>query len=80
LKRALETASELELTATGRKSGPDISNPVWFDQEDEKLYLLPVGRADSDWYRNVLKTPAIRLGANGNNAAADATRLLTLKQ
>jgi hypothetical protein len=56
LKGALETASELELTVTGRKSGRDISNPVWFVQQDETLYLLPVGGADSDWYRNVLKT------------------------
>jgi deazaflavin-dependent oxidoreductase (nitroreductase family) len=72
LKGALETASELDLTVTGRKSGRDISNPVWFVQEDEKLYLLPVGGAESDWYRNVLKTPTIRVGASGIEASARA--------
>ena len=30
LKAALQTASEIELTVTGRRSGRDISNPVWF--------------------------------------------------
>jgi deazaflavin-dependent oxidoreductase (nitroreductase family) len=73
LKGALQTASELELTVTGRKSSRDISNPVWFVQEDETLYLLPVGGADSDWYRNVLETPTIRVGAGGIEASADAT-------
>ena len=51
LKSALQTASEIELTVTGRRSGRDISNPVWFVQEGEKLYLLPVGGSESDWYR-----------------------------
>jgi deazaflavin-dependent oxidoreductase (nitroreductase family) len=73
LKGALETASELELTVAGRKSGRDISNPVWFVQQDETLYLLPVGGAESDWYRNVLKTPTIRVGASGIEASVRAT-------
>jgi hypothetical protein len=37
LKGALETASELDLIVTGRKSGRGISNPVWSVQEDEEL-------------------------------------------
>jgi hypothetical protein len=73
LKDALQAASELELTVTGRTSGRDISNPVWFVHDDDTLYLLPVGGADSDWYRNVLKTPTIRLGAGGIETRADAT-------
>ena len=73
LKGALQTASEIEITVTGRRSGRDISNPVWFAQEGEKLHLLPVGGADSDWYRNVLKTPTIRIAAGGAEAAAEAT-------
>jgi hypothetical protein len=46
---------------------------VWFVQEDEKLYLLPVGGAGSDWYRNVLKTPTIRVGGSGIEVSAQAT-------
>jgi deazaflavin-dependent oxidoreductase (nitroreductase family) len=73
LKGALQTSSEIELTVTGRRSGRDISNPVWFIQEGEKLYLLPVGGSDSDWYRNVLKTPSIRIAAGGGETSAQAT-------
>jgi deazaflavin-dependent oxidoreductase (nitroreductase family) len=73
LKGALQTASEIELTVTGRRSGRDISNPVWFVQEGEKLFLLPVGGSDSDWYRNLLKTPTIRIAAGGAETSAQAT-------
>jgi deazaflavin-dependent oxidoreductase (nitroreductase family) len=72
LKRALERVDEIELTVTGRRSGREISNPVWFVLEDDTLYLLPVRGSDSDWYRNVLKTPTIRVSAGGDAATARA--------
>ena len=56
---------EIELTVTGRSSGRPISRPVWFVQEGGILYLLPVTGGDSQWYRNVLKTPAITLTVDG---------------
>jgi len=31
--------------------------------EDEKLYLLPVHSSDTQWYRNMLKNPSIRVDA-----------------
>jgi deazaflavin-dependent oxidoreductase (nitroreductase family) len=49
----------------GRKTGHTISHPVWFVFEDEKLYLLPVNGSDTQWYRNVLKNPSIRIDARG---------------
>lgn len=70
---ALESSREIELTVTGRKSGREISIPVWFVREDEKLYLVPVNGSDSDWYKNVLKVPAIRLAAKGAQLTAGAT-------
>jgi deazaflavin-dependent oxidoreductase (nitroreductase family) len=60
---ALETTNEIELTTTGRVTGKLASRPVWFVQRGEILYLLPVTGSDSQWYKNVLKTPAIRLAA-----------------
>jgi hypothetical protein len=48
---------------TGRKSGRTISIPVWFVLEDDKLYLLPVQGSDTQWYKNVLKNPMIRIDA-----------------
>jgi hypothetical protein len=62
---ALESSREIELTVTGRKSSREISIPVW--------YLVPVNGSDSDWYKNVLKVPAIRLAAEGAQLTAGAT-------
>jgi deazaflavin-dependent oxidoreductase (nitroreductase family) len=70
---ALESSREIELAVTGRKSGREISIPVWFVREDEELYLVPVNGSDSDWYKNVLKVPAIRLAAEEAQLTAGAT-------
>ena len=63
--KALESSREIELTVTGRRSGREISIAVWFVREGGKLYLVPVNGSDSDWYKNVLKTPATLLAAGG---------------
>jgi deazaflavin-dependent oxidoreductase (nitroreductase family) len=52
----------------GRKSGKTISNPVWFVAEGDTLYLLPVHGSETQWYRNVLKKPTIRIDARGAEA------------
>src|SRR5213593_1866207 len=71
VKKALKNTDEIEITVTGRKSGRRISNPVWFVQEGEELYLLPVKGSDSDWYKNILKTPPMRLKAGGKEWSAE---------
>ena len=70
---ALKNTDEIEITVTGRVSGRKISNPVWFVQEGDTLYLLPVQGSDSDWYKNILKTPTIRLAADGEEWTAKVT-------
>jgi deazaflavin-dependent oxidoreductase (nitroreductase family) len=65
LKDGLSKSSEITITVTGRKSGRAISIPVWFVLEDDKLYLLPVQGSDTQWYKNVLKNPSIRIEAGG---------------
>lgn len=72
-KKALEAGREIELTVTGRTSGREISNPVWFVRDGEKLYLVPVRGSDSDWYKNLLKAPTIRLAAEGAQLNATVT-------
>jgi hypothetical protein len=72
-EKALESTNEIELTTTGRTSGREISHPVWFVRQGENLYLLPVRGSDSHWYKNVLKTPTIRLAAGGTEYSARAT-------
>src|SRR5947209_7498294 len=71
--QALDDSREIELTVTGRTSGREISIPVWFVRDGEKLYLVPVKGSDSDWYKNILKTPTIRLAAEAAQLNATAS-------
>jgi deazaflavin-dependent oxidoreductase (nitroreductase family) len=75
-RTALQGANEIEITVTGRTSGRSLSYPVWFALEGDKLYLIPVRGSDTDWYKNVRKTPTIRLKARGKTFTTSA-RLLT---
>ncbi len=68
LKDRLSRYREINIAVTGRKSGRTISIPVWFVLEDEKLYLLPVQGSDTQWYKNVLNNPTIRIDARGAEA------------
>lgn len=68
LKDRLSRYREVKISVTGRKSGHTISMPVWFVLEGEKLDLLPVYGSDTQWYKNVLKNPSIRIDARGAEA------------
>jgi deazaflavin-dependent oxidoreductase (nitroreductase family) len=72
LKERLSQAREINISVTGRKSGRAISIPVWFIWENEKLYLLPVQGSDTQWYKNVVKNPSIRIDARGAEAKLQA--------
>jgi len=80
LKDRLSRYSEIDLSVTGRKSGRTISQPVWFVFEDDKVYLLPVRGSDTQWYKNVLKNPAIRIDARGTEAEFNAVPIPDAKQ
>jgi len=68
LKERLERYRQIKLTVIGRKTRQEISNPVWFVFEGEKLYLLPVHGSDTQWYRNILKNPSMKIDARGEGA------------
>jgi deazaflavin-dependent oxidoreductase (nitroreductase family) len=72
LRDRLSRYREITISVTGRKSGRTISIPVWFVLEDDKLYLLPVQGSDTQWYKNVLKNPSIRISARGAEAEVKA--------
>ncbi len=72
LMNALDASSEVELTVTGRTSGREISIPVWFVREGDTLYLVPINGSNSDWYKNVLKCPIIRLSEDSADLSARA--------
>jgi len=73
LKDRLSRSSEITINVIGRKSGRRISNPVWFVLEGEKLYLLPVHGSDTQWYKNVLKNPKVRIAADGAEGEFELT-------
>src|SRR5260370_13196389 len=75
-RTALQGANVIEITVTGRTSGRSLTYPVWFALDSDKLYLIPVKGSDTDWYKNVRKTPTIRLEARGKTFTTSA-RLLT---
>jgi deazaflavin-dependent oxidoreductase (nitroreductase family) len=80
LKDRLSRYREIKITVTGRKSGRAISNPVWFVFEDDKLYLVPVKGSDTQWYKNVLKNPAISIEARGAESELKAVAITDKKQ
>src|SRR5271165_2423266 len=80
LKDRLSRYREITLTVTGRKSGRRISRPVWFVYEEPTLYLLPVQGSDTEWYKNVLKNPTIRIDARGAEAELKAVPITDPKR
>ena len=79
LKDRLSRYREIKLSVTGRKSGKTISVPVWFVLDGEKLYLLPVQGSDTQWYKNVLQNPSLRIEARGAEAEFQAVPITEAK-
>jgi deazaflavin-dependent oxidoreductase (nitroreductase family) len=80
LKDHLSRSREINISVTGRTSGRTISVPVWFVLDGEKLCLLPVQGSDTQWYKNVLKNPSIRIDARGAEAEFHALPITDAKQ
>jgi deazaflavin-dependent oxidoreductase (nitroreductase family) len=80
LKNRLSRSREINITVTGRKSRRAISIPVWFVLDDDKLYLLPVQGSDTQWYKNVLKNPSMRIDARGAEAEFNAVPITDAKE
>jgi deazaflavin-dependent oxidoreductase (nitroreductase family) len=72
LGQGLSRAREVTITVTGRKSGRQVSIPVWFVLDGQKLYLVPVQGSQTQWYKNVLNNPQIRIAAGNAKAEVHA--------
>ena len=60
--RSYEDASTIELTTTGRSSGQPRTVTIWFAVDDQgRLYVQSGKDGHTDWYRNLLKTPAVTM-------------------
>jgi len=76
-RTGLQNAREIEISVTGRTSGRSLSYPVWFALDGDTLYLIPVRGSDTEWYKNVSKTPTIRLATRGGKTLTASARLIT---
>lgn len=65
LKVVLAVARQIVISVRGRKTDRTHSYPVWFVLEGRRLYLLPVHGSYTQWYRNLLRNPAITISARG---------------
>ena len=53
--------STLEITTTGRKSGKPRTKPIWFVYDQGALYIQSGKDGKTHWYRNLQKTPQMRV-------------------
>ncbi|HEU4824362.1 MAG TPA: DUF2255 family protein [Nitrososphaeraceae archaeon] len=65
LHQRLNRASEIRLSAKGRRSGRDIPRPVWFVHEGNSLYLLPVQSSVTNWFKNLLVDATLKISVKG---------------
>ena len=75
-RTAAQGSSEIQLTVTGRSSGKSHTYPIWFAVDGNTLYLIPVRGSDTEWYKNIRKSPTIRLESRGQTLTANA-RVIT---
>ena len=72
LQKALGSTRELKITVKGRKSGREISLPVWFVYEGTKLHLLPVEGSSTNWFRNLLNDSGMKISVKGVESSVQA--------
>ncbi len=66
------------VTTTGRVTGKPHEIEIWFGLDGDTVYILAGGREKSDWVKNVMKTPAVRVRIAGKHFAG-AARIVTTK-
>ena len=64
---ALKKDREIELTVKGRKTGKNLPRPVWFVLKGKEVLLLPVTGTDSQWYKNILRNPQVKISSKGQS-------------
>ena len=60
------------LTTTGRVSGRPHTIEIWFALNGQTLYMLSGGRDKSDWVKNALYTPAVKVKINNTIVSGQA--------
>jgi deazaflavin-dependent oxidoreductase (nitroreductase family) len=58
---AVDGGSEVRLTTVGRSSGKPRSVSIWFVRDQDRLYVQSGKDGETNWYRNILANPEVRL-------------------
>jgi deazaflavin-dependent oxidoreductase (nitroreductase family) len=58
---SLASESYCYLTTTGRVSGEPREIEIWFGLDGDTLYMLSGGRDRSDWVKNLIRQPEVRV-------------------
>ena len=61
--KALRDREEIKIAVKGRRSGREVTLPVWFTLEGKTLWLLPLHGSRTQWFRNVLVDPTLTVRA-----------------
>jgi deazaflavin-dependent oxidoreductase (nitroreductase family) len=57
----LASESYCYLTTTGRVSGQPREIEIWFGLDGDTLYMLSGGRDRSDWVKNLVREPQVKV-------------------
>jgi deazaflavin-dependent oxidoreductase (nitroreductase family) len=60
------------LTTTGRVTGRPHEIEIWFGVNEGTLYLMSGGGHKSDWVKNLLKNPSVRVQIANHTFSASA--------
>ena len=71
--RHIESASDIEITTTGRRTGKPHTRTIWFVVDDGRI-LVQAGRGGrTDWYLNLKANPSVVLRQGDYRFEARAT-------
>ena len=73
---ALASEQYCYLTTIGRRSGAPRQIEIWFGLEDSTVYMLSGGRDRSDWVRNLMREPRVKVRI-GDSSFAGRARIVT---
>src|SRR5690349_18356194 len=80
LLHRLNSASEITLSVKGRKSSRHIPSADWYGHEGDTLYLLRVQGSDTNWYKNLLVDPTLKISINGIETSAEGKPITDSKK
>lgn len=63
----LDRHSVIDLTTVGRATGRPHTIEIWFAHRESTIYLLSGGGERSDWVRNLIHTPEVRVRVGGRD-------------